>query len=513
MASSPASVPPGSRPGRHRARLLTRQMARISALALAAALAGCAVGPDYNGAAISLPTSWPKQPGAGKAAVSGAPELAEWWTRLRDPTLNRLVDGAVGGSLDVAAARARVRQANASYDQAVGALFPTVDGSGSARRSLTGSTPSTPPYNNVRGGAAASWEVDLFGANRRAVEAAKYGLDASAEDLRNTLLVLIGDIASNYVDARGFQARIALSRRTAKSQRDTEALVRTRLAAGGATALDVANAAGQAASTEASIPALETGLAQAIHRLSVLSGQPPSTLADVFRKSAPIPAPSWRVRIGIPADVLLNRPDVRLAERIFAQSTAQIGQATAALYPSVSLTGDISTSAARFGDLGRSSSISWSFGPSLSVPLFNAGKLRAAVAVSEAQRDQSFIAWRGSVLKALEEVENALVSLNQEGVRISKLGSAASNYGEALRLSRELYQSGNVSFLDVLTAERSSYSAESALVDSRINRARAWIDLNKALGGGWSGVVDASRPEIVDRNTGPHFVRLNGAQP
>jgi len=478
-------------------------------LVCAVALTGCAVGPDYSGAGMALPASWS---GGGKsaAATTGAPQLAEWWARLGDPLLNRLIDGAVAGNLDVAAAKARVREVRASYDQAVGALFPEVNGSGSATRSQAG---AYRPANTVQGAARASWEIDLFGANRRAVEAARYGLDAATDDLRNSLLVLVGDIASNYVQARGYQARIALAQRTARSQRETEALTRTRLAAGGATALDVANAAGQAASTEAAIPALETGLTQTINRLSVLSGQPPSALAGDFRKIAPIPTPTWRIRLGVPANVLVDRPDVRLAERRFAQATARIGQATAAQYPSVSLTGDISTSAARLGDLGRNSSISWSFGPTLSVPLFNAGKLRAAVQVTEAQRDQYFIAWQASVLSALEEVENALVSLNQEGVRIARLASSVRNYAEALRLSRDLYQSGNVSFLDVLTAERSAYSAESALVDSRVTRALAWVSLNKALGGGWNGLVDASRPVIVDRNTGPHFVNINGSRP
>lgn len=493
----------------HKHRRSFRPLGRLSALVCVTALAGCAVGPDYDGALISLPTAWSGASKSG-AAKSGVPQLGHWWTRLGDSTLNRLVDNAVNGNLDVAAAKARVREARASYNQAVGALFPDVEGSGASRRSQLG---GNRPINNVQGGANASWEIDLFGANRRAVEAAGYGLDAAAEDLRNTLLVLAGDIAVNYVEARGYQARLALSRRTAKSQRDTEALTRTRLTAGGATALDVANAAGQAASTEASIPALETGLAQTIHRLSVLCGQPPATLAALFRTTAPIPTPSWRVRIGIPADVLLNRPDVRLAERRFAQATARIGQATAAQYPSVSLTGNIAASAARLGDLGRNSSISWAFGPTLSVPLFNAGQLRGAVEVTEAQRDQTFIAWKSSVLLALEEVENALVSLNQEGVRITKLTAAARNYGDAARLSHELYQAGNVSFLDVLTADRSVYGAESALVDSRISRAVAWVNLNKALGGGWDGVINASRPEIVDRNTGPHFASPIGSRP
>lgn len=484
-----------------------RQLAPLCAPLLALALGACAVGPDYHTPDLPVPPSWS---GKGAATRQAPPELAEWWRRLSDPLLNRLVDEAVAGNLSVAAAKARVREARASLDQAVGGLFPTVDGYGSAQRLQNG---DARPAGNVIARTQAQWEIDLFGANLRAAEAARYGLDAAQEELRNTLLVLIGDVAASYVEARGLQARLAVARRTVQSQRESEALTRARLSAGGATALDVANAAAQTASTEAAIPALETSLAQTVHRLSVLTGRPPAALAGLMQKPAPIPAPRWPVRVGVPADILLTRPDVRQAERAYAAATARIGEATAALYPSVSLTGNIATSAARLGDLGRSSTISWVFGPSLTVPVFNAGRLHAAVKMAEARRDQEFAALQSTVLSALEEVENAIVTLNQEGTRIRSLEAAVRNSLEALRLSRDLYQSGNVSFLEVLTAERSAFSSQNSLIEARVSRALAWIRLNKALGGGWSGVIDASRPLVTDRNTGPHFVKTPELRP
>ncbi|WP_183827477.1 efflux transporter outer membrane subunit [Aquamicrobium lusatiense] len=465
---------------------------------------GCVVGPDYQKPDIALPLHWAS---AGKTASSRPPELSKWWRRLNDQTLDMLIEEAVAGNLDVAGSRARIREARASYRQNVGALFPSADGSASAtrNRSAASATGAAETYSQYRSGFDASWEIDLFGGKRRAVEAARYGMDAAEEELRATLLSLIGDVASNYVEARGYQARIALARRTATSQRETVALTRTRLEAGAASAVDVANSSGQASNTEANIPTLEAAYAQAVHRLSVLTGRPPASLADRMKKSAPIPGPKLPIPTGIPADILLTRPDVRLAERQYAQATAKIGQAEAERYPGISLTGNIATTGLNLGDLGRSSSISWSFGPSLSVPIFNAGQLAAAADVARAQRDQYFVAWRASVLTALEDVENATVSLSLERVRNGRLATSVRHYRDGASLARTLYQSGSTSFLELLEAERSLYSAEDALIQSRVSIATDYIALNKALGGGWDGYVDSTKPEILDANQGPRL--------
>lgn len=472
----------------------------------AALLSGCVVGPDYQKPLLAMPASWSGQ----KAAKPAKPaQLSKWWQRLRDPELNGLVDEAVAGNLDVATAKAKIREARASYSQSVGTLLPSLDGSGSATRNRaaasTAGTTSSETYSQYQAGFDASWELDLFGANRRGVEAASYGLDAAQENLRATLLTLVGDVASNYAQARGYQARIALARRSAASQRETAKLTRTMAVAGSATAADVAKAEGQASSTEADVPSLEAGYAEAVHRLSVLTGRPPAALNERLKRSAPIPAPRLPIPAGVPADILLTRPDVRMAERQYAEYTAKIGQAEAARYPSVSLTGDISTTALKLGDLGKNSTIGWSFGPTLSVPLFNAGQLEAAVDVARAQRDQYFIAYKSAVLTALEDVENASVSLSQERIRTGKLAASAKSYGDAARLERTLYKAGETSLLDVLDAERSLYSAEDTLLESRVSIATDYIALNKALGGGWDGAIDTARPEIIDVKSGPRL--------
>lgn len=451
-----------------------------------------------------MPASWSGQKPTKPAQPA---QLSKWWQRLRDPELNTLVEEAVAGNLDVATAKAKIREARASYRQSAGTLLPSVDGSGSATRNKSAETTSgsDATYSEYQAGFDASWELDLFGANRRGVEAARYGLDASQEELRSTLLTLVGDVASYYTQARGYQARIALARRSAASQRQTAELTRTMAQAGTATAADVAKAMGQAASTEAAVPTLEASYAQAVHRLAVLAGRPPASLSERLKRVAPIPAPRLPMPTGIPADLLLSRPDLRMAERQYAQYTAKIGQAEAARYPSVSLTGDISTAALKLGDLGKNSSIGWSFGPTLSVPVFNAGQLQAAVEVAKAQRDQYFIAYRSSVLTALEDVENALVLLSQERIRIAKLASSAKSYGDAARLEGTLYKAGETSLLDVLDAQRSLYSAEDSLLQSRVLLATNYIALNKALGGGWDGTVDSAKPEIVDVKTAPRL--------
>lgn len=485
-----------------------RTLKVLATLCLVATVSGCVVGPDYQSPLINMPSNWgnKKQQKPAKPA-----ELAEWWKRLNDPLLNAFVEEAVAGNLDVATAKARVREARATYRQSVGTLLPSLDGSASATRSRTGSSVSgtASTSSQFQSGLDASWEIDLFGANRRSVEAAKYGMDGSEEDLRNTLVTLIGDVTTNYVEARGYQARAALARRTAASQRETATLTRNKFEAGASSAVDLSNASGQAASTEANIPDLEAAYAASVHRLSVLTGRAPAALAERMRKVKAIPKPKLPMPTGIPADILLSRPDVRLAERQYAQYTAKVGQAEAARYPGLSLTGDIATSATKIGDLGKSSSISWSFGPTLTVPIFNGGQLKAAVEMAQAQRDQYFIAYRSSILTGLEEVENAIVSLAQERIKSSKLATSARHYREAASLGRSLYQSGTQSFLDLLEAQRSLYSAEDSLIASQVLITTDYIALNKALGGGWSGAIEVSKPEVVDVNTGPRLPKRN----
>lgn len=479
---------------------MTGLILRLATLSMVLpALSACVVvGPDYNSPTIALPAQW----SSTKANNAKPAELAEWWKRFNDPVLNELISQAVTGNNNIAIAKAKIREARASYQQASGALWPQASGNAGASRNKSRNSGES---SSFRGGFDTSWELDLFGANRRGVEAARYGLDAVHEEMRATLLTLIGDVTSNYIQLRGDQARLALAQRTAASQNRTAVLTQNKFEAGAVSELDLANAQGQASSTEAVIPDIRTSIMQTTHRLAVLTGQAPTALNQSFTKVLPVPSPPPPVAKGVPADLLLNRPDLRVAERQYARATAVIGQREAERYPSVSLTGNISTSGMQLGDLGKSSTISWSFGPGLTVPIFNAGKLQAAVDGARAARDQSFIAYRAAILTALEEVENASISLTQRRIKYAKLIKAVTAYRTANRISQTLYQTGSTSFLELLTAERSLYSSEETLIQIRVALAQDYIALNKALGGGWDGAIDVSHPEVVDGYTGPHL--------
>lgn len=477
------------------------------ALMLGSPLAGCAVGPDYGGPpGLALPAHW----SSNAAPHRDAGTLDRWWLRLRDPLLNQLIEEAVAANPDVVKAKAAVREARATLQQTTAGLFPSVSGTASVTSNKTSAGTSSilvdsAPYSLQQANFDSSWELDLFGGTQRGIEASVRGAQSAEEDLRDSLVTLIGDVAAYYVDARGYQARIALAQRTSVSQRDTEKLTRSKYEAGSGNAVDLAKATAQAASTEANVPTYQAALAADIHRLGILLGRPPDGVVSLMARSAPVPAPRMPLPTGLPADLLTNRPDVASAERKLAQATAKIGAAEADRYPAVSLTGSVGTSALRVGDLAKYSSVSWSVGPSVTVPVFDAGKRLATVRIAEAQRDKAFATFHSALLTALEDVENALVSLSQERVRAAKLTEAAKNYREAAKLSRSLFETGSASFIDVLDAERSLYSAEDSLIQSKVSAAKDYIFLAKALGGGWTDPVDVSTPIIVDSNTGPHF--------
>ncbi|MCZ2328780.1 efflux transporter outer membrane subunit [Bartonella sp. F02] len=458
-------------------------------------LSGCVVGPNYRKTSFVVPTGW----GQKSANISENPAmLAGWWRRFNDPVLNELMNDAISSNNNVAVAKARVREARASLGQAVGRLLPSLSSGISGNRSAQSSDVA---LNHYRSSLDASWELDLFGGHKRAVEAARYGLEGAVEEMRATMVTLLGDVATNYVEMRGWQQKLLIVRQIATSQRKTFELIQAQLKVGDASILDVSNAQAQMINTEADISQMEANLAMSIHRLSVLTGRVPTALRPLLQRNAQkmqLPQPIWPVSTGIPADILLNRPDLRRAERQYAQATARIGQYEAERYPSLSLTGNISTAAATVGHLWQSSTIGWSFGPNLRFPFFNGGQIVASVAMARAQRDQAFIAYRAAVLGALEDVENALVRLNKQQKHLEKLIAANAAYERSLKLSQRLFENGSISSFELLNASRAYYSSQMAVKDSRIALAIHYIALMKALGGGWDGTVDVSRPEIVD---------------
>jgi NodT family efflux transporter outer membrane factor (OMF) lipoprotein len=467
-------------------------------------LGGCAVGPDFTPLEAPVPAIWSEAP---RASAKPA-RLGDWWRAFRDPALDSIIEQAVAQDLTVATARAKVREARATRRVSAAAFAPSLTGSGSASREQTpGSQSGTGrnyDYNLYSGGFDASWEIDFFGGNQRTLEASHQALRAVEDDLDAALLTLIGDVASDYIEARGLQARIALAQGTARSQRNTAALTRTKFQVGSASAVDTSKAEALAASTEATIPPFRASFDQTVHRLSVLTGQAPGALAGLMEKPRPIPSPRKALPLGLPGDLLKNRPDVRAAEKRVAQYTARIGAAEAALYPKLTITGAFSSNALRFEDFAKASTLAWSYGPSLTLPFFQGGSLTAQVDLAKATRDEYLIAWRATVLTALQNVEDDIVALSQEKLHAKKLAEATAGYAKAAELSQSLYSMGSSSYLDVLDAQRSLYSAQDSLLVSRIAIATDHVALAKALGGGWTRPVDSSAPEIIDREEGPH---------
>jgi NodT family efflux transporter outer membrane factor (OMF) lipoprotein len=331
----------------------------------------------------------------------------------------------------------------------------------------------------------ARWELDLFGGVRRAVEAAEADIDTALAEHQAVLVTLLGEVARNYLELRGAQAQLAITRDNLAAQQDTLDLSRIRFQAGLSSDLDVARAEAQVATTAAQIPTLERQTRQAIHRLGVLLGQGPGTLMAALSSTAPVPPPPPEVAVGLPAALLQRRSDIRRAERALAAATARIGVATADLYPRLALTGMLGLQSMQLSDLSQTASQFWAFGPSIRWPLFDAGRIRANIRVHDARQEQALIRYEQTVLTALEEVENALVAYRQEQVRQRSLAAAMAAHRRAVTLANELYTKGLSDFLTVLEAQRSLLAAESQLVQSNAALASHVVALYKALGGGW----------------------------
>jgi NodT family efflux transporter outer membrane factor (OMF) lipoprotein len=339
--------------------------------------------------------------------------------------------------------------------------------------------------NFYRAGFDATWEIDVFGGTRRAVEAADAGLQASVENRRATFVTLLGEVARNYIEFRGFQRRLAVAEANLKAQRDTLELTRVRFQAGLASDLDVAQAEAQISSTAAQIPVLESSLKRAAYNLDVLLAQEPGVLADELGPERPIPSLPPDVLIGLPSELLRRRPDIRRAERELAAATAQVGVAVADLFPRFSLTGDVGLQSVSAADWFSGGSRFWAFGPTIRWPLFDAGRIRANIEIRNAQQEQAVYRYENTVLTALSEVEAALVNHSREQERYRFLADAVAANRRALAMANELYLSGLNSFLNVLDAQRSLYASENDLAQSEASMAANLVALYKALGGGW----------------------------
>jgi NodT family efflux transporter outer membrane factor (OMF) lipoprotein len=318
------------------------------------------------------------------------------------------------------------------------------------------------------------------------VQAATADATAAEENRRDVLVILLGDVGRVYAQLRGFQRRLEIANKNIKTQQDTLDLTSARAKAGLATELDVSRAVAQLESTRAVLPSLLSGIDVSIHRLSVLLGEEPGALRSELEKVSPIPSAGPEVDVGLPSDLLKRRPDIRRSEAQLAAATARIGEAKADLFPRFVLTGTAGRQATQLHDLTLGAGNFFSAGPGISLPLFTGGRIRSNIAVQTSRQREALIGYQSTVLNALEEVENALVSYSQEQERRDRLNEAISHSQLAVDLATEQYKAGLVDFLSVLDAQRDLYANEDQLVQSQTTVTTNLVGLYRALGGGWS---------------------------
>ncbi len=459
---------------------------------------GCSVGPDYKEPALAVPAAWNE---AQQKGVDTRPaELARWWTAFEDPLLNSLVDRAVKSNFDLRVAEARIREARATRAVVASGAWPTLDTSGSYTRSRSSENAFNIPSQGGAGGSGqginlernlfnagfdANWEIDVFGGVRRGVEAADATIEATEYNRRDVLVSLLGDVARNYIDLRGAQRRLAVARANLITQQDSLDLTRVRFNAGLASDLDVARAEAQLNTTASQVPTLESLLKQAAYSLDLLLGLAPGALWQELEQELAIPSLPPEVLVGLPSDLLRRRPDIRFAERQLAAATAQVGSAIADLFPRFFLTGAAGLQSISARDWFTGGSRYWSIGPTISWPIFDAGRIRANIEIRNAQQEQALSQYEKAVLAAFGDVEKSLVNYSREQTRYRSLSDAVATNRRAVQMANELYVRGLNDYLEVLDSQRALYLTETERAQSEATMAANLVALYKALGGGW----------------------------
>jgi NodT family efflux transporter outer membrane factor (OMF) lipoprotein len=487
-------------------------------------LSGCTVGPDFERPAWASPSTWfssrPKPPVVAVSQTVTEPIDPNWWSLFDDRQLTALERRVAAQNLDVRAATARIAEARYQRDIAASSAYPMVNGNASYERLQasnngifsglsSGSTASAgapsatsangalgntaggvsgskiPPLDIYQYGFDASWEIDLWGQVRRSVEAANASITASADDRRNLLLIALADVATDYLQLRGVQTQIAIAYDNLRSARQSLELTQQRAAGGVTTDLDVANASAQVRTTAATIPALENREAALINALGLLLGQPPNALRAELADPKPVPPVPPTVPVGVPSELARRRPDIRQAEAQLHAATADIGVAVAAFYPTVTLSGSLGIQATNTAFLFNGASRQFAFGPSITLPIFEGGQLKATLELRKAQQQEVAVNYQHVVLNAWTEVDNALTAYQTEQGRRDQLIQAVAQNQRALSLAQARYAEGVTDFLQVLDAQRNLFSTQDQLAQSTTAVSTNLVSLYKALGGGW----------------------------
>ncbi len=505
----------------------------LLAIAASAALGGCTLGPNFKAPNLFAPSSWfASRPPQAKtpSRVVAEPIDPAWWRSFNDPMLTELEEQAARSNLDVRLTTFRLQESRLQRGVSAADVFPTVNGNGSYTREkvssrgvlgliggsntssngagggtqtssngLSGTQGGIPlgasggsthigAFNLFQSGFDASWEVDFWGRVRRELESADAAITASTEARRDQLVTVLAELARDYFQLRGQQRDLQITRDTLASDQQSLRLTQERQQGGLTTGLDVANAAAQVANTSAQIPQLEAQAATTINAISLLLGETPGALASKLSPAKPVPPVPPSVPVGLPSELAHRRPDILRAEAQLHSATADIGQAEADFFPRVTLSGSVGVQALRFKDLGNFGAygaLQYSGGPSVTIPVFQGGRLKFTLELRKAQQQEAAVQYQQVVLQAFHDVDNALTNYSAEQLRRVQLARAVEQAHKALSLARDQYVKGLVSFLDVLTAQRTEFQTEQAYADSTTTVSTNLVQLYKALGGGW----------------------------
>jgi NodT family efflux transporter outer membrane factor (OMF) lipoprotein len=427
----------------------------------------------------------------------------EYWREFNDPVLMELIERAEKNNTDLRIAWWNLEQSRARVSEAFGAFFPTVDADGNYTRSRASKygpgapepveVPNTysveypdPKAQNLTTlGGSASWEIDVFGRLRRTYESVQASQQASLENYHDVMVIIHADVAASYIEARTLQKRLKIAAANIELQKKTLALARARHESGLAPLLDIAQARANLSATEASVPTLQAELRRVFNRLDVLMGEQPGTVAAKLIKNGPLPKTPDNIAMGLPADLVRRRPDIRRAERQLAAQTARIGVATAELYPFFTLNGNLHFQAVNTDDIGRPYSAAYSFGPQFNWNLFDGNQIRSRIRAEKAATQEALATYERTVLLALQEIEDAANDYVHEIDRREKLGQSVASLEESVRLVENQYRNGLTDFQNVLDMQRSLFVQQDNVAVSEGLAVRNLISVYRAAGGGW----------------------------
>jgi multidrug efflux system outer membrane protein len=479
-------------------------MRKIATTLLTALLSACAVGPNYVRPPLKTDAAFVN---AKVGPYSEQYPIARFWTEFGDATLDQLVDDALLANYDLRIALAHVKEARALHRETRLDLAPTVTAGGTYTKERLSQQQSAAAFGRDQtafdAGFDASWELDLFGRVRRGVEASRAEVQGAEAGLRDAQVIVTAEVARTYFELRGLQTQLAVARRNVDNQRETLELTTVRLNAGRGTDLDTSRAQAQLSATLATVGPLDAATTRAIYRLSVLTGREPAALTDVLAPMKDLPPLPIVAAIGDPHSLLRRRPDVRVAERDLAAQTARIGVAIGDLFPKVTFTGSVGYIAGQASSLGESGTDSYLIAPGIFWAAFDLGRVRARIGGARARNEAALARYQQTVLRSLEETEDALVTHARARERLEHVERAAQASQTAAQLARLRFQSGLVDFLQVLDAERTQLEAEDRLAQGRTEAATSLVALYKALGGGWEQAPLPASAALADAAARP----------